>query len=50
MNHGEKLYKFCDGLKPQIRLEVLNMVLFNIEHAARIVLNVDSTLFVAGML
>ena len=49
MNDGEKLDKFCAGLKPQVRLEVLKAGLGNIDDAARIALNVDSALFGAGM-
>lgn len=49
MNDGEKLDKFCAGLKPHVRLEVLKAGPANIDAAARIALNVDSALFGAGM-
>ena len=49
MNDGEKLDKFCAGLKPQVRLEVLKAGPGSVDDAARIALNVDSALFGAGM-
>ena len=49
MSDGEKLDKFCAGLKPIVRLEVLKAGPANVDAAARIALNVDSAMFGAGM-
>lgn len=49
INEGEKLDKFCAGLKPNVRLEVLKSGPSTIDEAARIALNVDSALYGAGM-
>lgn len=49
MSEGEKVDRFCQGLKPQVRLEVMKAGAQNINDASRIALNVDSALFGAGM-
>ena len=49
MTEDEKLDKFCAGLKPEIRLEVLKSGPVTVDNAARIALNVDSALFGAGI-
>lgn len=50
INEGEMVDRFCQGLKPQIRLEVLKAGVKTMDEATRIALNVDSALFGAGML
>ena len=45
VNDGEKLDRFCQGLKSQIKIEVLKAGAKNLEEASRIALNVDSALF-----
>lgn len=50
MSEGEKLDRFCQGLKPEIRLEVLKAGTNTIDQASRIALSVDSALFGAGMI
>jgi len=49
MTEDEKVDRFCVGLKPQIRLEVLKSGVQTLEQAARIALNVDSALYGAEM-
>ena len=49
MNDGEMVDRFCQGLKPQIRLEVLKAGVTTMDEAARIALNVDGALFGAGI-
>ncbi len=44
MSEGEQVDRFCHGLKPQVRLEVMNSGAQTINDAARIVLNVDAAL------
>lgn len=48
INEDEKLDKFCAGLKPMIRLEVLKSGPENVDQAARVALNVDSAIFGVG--
>ncbi len=50
VSEGEKIDRFCHGLKPQIRFEVLKTGPQTMEAAARTALNVDSALFGARML
>lgn len=50
MSEGEIVDRFCQGLKPNIRLEVLKSGVQTMNEASRIALNVDSALFGAGML
>ena len=50
MNEVEKVDRFCQGLKPQIRLEVMKAGAQTMNDASKIALNVDSALFGAGML
>ena len=45
MTEGEKVDRFCQGLKPQIRLEVLKSGAQTMNDASRIALNVDSAIF-----
>ena len=45
----EKLDRFCTGLKPQVRLELLKCNSAKAYDAARIVSTVDSPLFGAGL-
>ena len=49
MHEGEMVDRFCQGLKPQIRLEVMKAGASTMEEAARISLNVDSALFGSGI-
>ena len=49
MNEGEKVDRFCQGLKPQIRLEVMKAGAQNMNDASRIALNVDAALSGASM-
>ena len=49
MNEEEKVDRFVQGLKPQVRLEVLKSNARTMNDASRIALNVDSALFNAGM-
>lgn len=44
MTEGEKVDRFCQGLQPQIRLEVMKAGARTMEQASRIALNVDSAL------
>ena len=50
MNEEEKVDRFCQGLKPQVRLEVMKSGARTMNDASRIALNVDSALFGAGFL
>lgn len=49
MTEDEKVDKFCVGLKPQVRLEVLKSGVQTLDEAAKIALNVDSALYGSGM-
>lgn len=49
MSEGEQVDRFCQGLKPQVRLEVMKAGAQTMIDASRIALNVDSALFGAGM-
>ena len=49
MSEGEKVDRFSQGLKPNIRLEVMKAGAQTMSDASRIALNVDSALFGAGM-
>ena len=49
ITEGEKVDRFVQGLKPQVRLEVMKAGSQTMESASRIALNVDSALFGAGM-
>ena len=49
ISDDEKLDRFCSGLKPQVKLEVLKSNPATVDDAARIALSVDSALFGAGM-
>lgn len=49
MTEDEKIDRFCVGLKPQIRLEVLKSGVQKFDEVTRIALNVDSALFGSGM-
>lgn len=49
MSEGEKVDRFSQGLKPNIRLEVMKSGAQTMTDASRIALNVDSALFGAGM-
>ena len=46
---GEQVDKFCQGLKPNVRLEIMNAGIQSINEASRIALNVDSALFGSGI-
>ena len=48
MTEDEKVDRFCQGLKPQIRLEVMKAGARTMNDASRIALNVDAALFGAG--
>ena len=48
ISEGEKLDRFCQGLKPQIRVEVMKAGVQSVNDAARIALNVDSAIYGAG--
>ena len=50
MSEGEHVDRFCKGLKPQVRLEVMKSGAQTIYDAARIALNVDAALFSTKML
>ena len=49
MNEREQVDRFCQGLKPQIPLEVLKSGARIIIDASRIALNIDSALWGTGM-
>ena len=48
MTEDEKVDRFCQGLKPQIRLEVMKAGARTMNDASRIALNVDAALYGAG--
>lgn len=48
ITEDEKLDKFCSGLKPEIKLEVLKAGPISMDAAARIALNVDSAMYSTG--
>ena len=48
MSEGEKVDRFCQGLKPKVRLEALKAGEQNMNDASRIALNVDAECFGAG--
>ena len=50
MNASEQVDRFCQGLKPHIRLEVMKAGARTMNDASRIALNVDAALFGSGML
>lgn len=50
MTEGEKVDRFCQGLKPRVRLEVMKAGAQTLDDASRIALNVDAALFGSGML
>ena len=49
MSDDEKLDKFCAGLKPEVRLEVLNSGPENVYNAAANALKVDSAFIGSGL-
>ena len=49
ISEGEQVDRFCQGLKPQVRLEVMKAGAQTMIEASRIALNVDAALFGAGM-
>lgn len=49
MSDGEQIDKFCAGLKPLVRLEVLKAGPANVDEAARIALDVNSAMFGTDM-
>lgn len=49
ISEGEQVDRFCQGLKPQIRLEVMKAGAQTMNDASRIALNVDAALHGAGM-
>lgn len=49
ISEDEKLDKFCAGLNPHIRVEVMKSGSDNLENAARIVLNMDSAYAGTGL-
>ena len=49
MNEGEKVDRFVQGLKPQVRLEVMKAGVQSMKAASRIALNVDSAIFGSRM-
>ena len=49
MTEDEKLDRFCSGLKPQVKLEVLKSNTTSFDQAAQVAFSVDSALFRAGM-
>lgn len=48
MNAGEKLDKFVDGLKQEIRIEVMKSSVSTFEEAAQVALRVDSAIYASG--
>ena len=48
MSDGEKLDRFCTGLKYEIRVEVLNSAVGTFEDATSVALRIDSALWTAG--
>ncbi len=49
MSEGEQVDRFCQGLKPNLRLEVMKAGVHSTNEASRIAQNVDSAIFGAGM-
>ncbi len=49
ISEGEQVDCFCQGLKPQVRLEFMKAGAQTMNEASRIALNVDAALFGAGM-
>lgn len=49
MTEDEKVDRFCQGLKPQIRLEVMKAGARTMNDASRVALNVDAALYGAGI-
>jgi len=49
MTEDEKVDRFCQGLKPQIRLEVMKAGAQTMNDASRVALNVDAALYGAGL-
>ena len=49
MHDGEQVNRFCQGLKPQVKLEFLKLGAQTMVDATTIALNVDYELFGAGM-
>ena len=49
ISDNEKLDRLCSGLKPKVKIEVLESTSATVDDAARIELSVDSALFGAGM-
>ena len=49
MTEDEKVDRFCQGLKPQIRLEVMKAGAQTMNDASRVALNVDAALYGAGV-
>ena len=49
MTEDKKVYRFCQGLKPQIRLEVMKTGAQIMKDASRVALNLDAALYGAGM-
>ncbi len=49
ISEGEQVDRFCQGLKPQVRLEIMKAGAQTMNDASRIALNVDAALFGAGM-
>ncbi len=50
VSEGEQIDRFCQGLEPHIKLEVLKAGARSMDEAAGIALNVDSAMSGAGML
>ncbi len=49
MSKGEQVDRFCERLKPNVRLEVMKTGVQSINEAPRIALILDAALFGAGM-
>ncbi len=49
MSEGEQVDHFCQGLKPNVRLEFMKAGVHSINEASRIALNIDAALFGVGM-
>ena len=49
ITENEKLDRFCSGLKPQVKLEVVKSNPTSFDQAAQVALSVDSAFFGAGM-
>ena len=48
ISNGEKWDRFCDGLKYEVRLEVMKSTLTSFEETAKIALRVDSAFWILG--